>query len=611
MDTYRKLLDLFDARERWRLAGVFAAVLGTGLLEVVGVASIMPFMALVSNPDAALQNPWVRGLYDGLGFGSRQSFLVASGAAVLVLMTFTNAFSAFSTWIILRFSWRKHHAVSERLLRGYLYQPYSYFLSHNTANLSKNILTEAQTVVEGVLVPAMTLLARLITAALVLGLLLVVNVGLALTIMAVLGGAYAAIYLAYRGRTQHMGRERTEANAARYKAAAEALGGIKDVKVLGREEEFMRRFSAPSLSFSMTVARGLAMAQLPRYALDSLAFGGILLIVLYMLVVRGDAAQVIPIVSLYAVAGYRLLPTLQAAFHALARIRFSAPALDELHRDLFGGAAVAPPVPASAAAAEAPPPPPLPFAREIAVHDLAFRYEGTASRVLKGVSLAVPRNQSVALVGSTGSGKTTLVDIVLGLLEPEEGRITVDGVPVTDANRAGWKRMLGYVPQQIFLSDDTIARNIAFGVPEGRVDRAAVERAARIAHLHDFVCELPEGYETVVGERGVRLSGGQRQRIGIARALYHDPEVLILDEATSALDGITEDAVMQAIQELAHRKTIVLIAHRLRTVRHCDAIYLLERGRVAARGTYDELMETSAQFRSMAAGRPDAALLPG
>jgi ABC-type multidrug transport system fused ATPase/permease subunit len=571
----------------------------------------MPFMALVSNPDAALQNPWVRGLYDGLGFESRQSFLVASGAAVLVLMTFSNAFSAFSTWLILRFSWLKHHALSERLLRGYLYQPYSYFLTHNTANLGKNILTEAQAVVEGVLVPAMTLLARLITAALVLGLLLAVNVGLALTIMAVLGGAYTAIYVAYRGRTQHMGRERTEANAARYKAAAEALGGIKDVKVLGREEEFMRRFTQPSLSFSVTMARGFAVAQLPRYALDSLAFGGILLIVLYMLVVRGDAAQVIPIVSLYAVAGYRLLPTLQAAFHALARIRFSAPALDELHRDLFGGAAVASAASANPVAAEAPPAPPLPFEHEIAVHDLAFRYEGTTSRVLKGASLAVPRNRSVALVGSTGSGKTTLVDIVLGLLEPEEGRITVDGVPVTGANRPGWKRMLGYVPQQIFLSDDTIARNIAFGVPEGRVDRAAVERAARIAHLHDFVRELPEGYETVVGERGVRLSGGQRQRIGIARALYHDPEVLILDEATSALDGITEDAVMQAIQELAHRKTIVLIAHRLRTVRHCDAIYLLERGRVAARGTYDELMESSAQFRSMAAGRPDAALLPG
>ncbi|HEX6911165.1 MAG TPA: ABC transporter ATP-binding protein [Longimicrobium sp.] len=607
MQPYRKLLDLFDARERWRLAGVFATVLLTGLLEVVGVASIMPFMALVSNPDLALENAFVRGVYEGLGFGSVQAFLVASGAAVLVLMTFSNAFTAFSTWVILRFSWLKHHELSERLLRKYLYQPYGYFLSHNTANLSKNILTEAQTAVEGVLVPAMTLLARLITAALVLGLLLVVNVGLALTIMAVLGGAYALIYTAYRGRTQHLGRDRTEANAARYQAAAEALGGIKDVKVLGREEEFMRRFSAPSHTYSMAMARGFAIAQLPRYALDSLAFGGILLIVLYMLV-RGDAAQVIPVVSLYAVAGYRLLPTLQAAFHALARIRFSAPALDELHADLFGAEGpilAAPPADADAL------PAPLPFEREIGVSDLAFRYEGTASRVLKGVTLSVPRNRSVALVGSTGSGKTTLVDIVLGLLEPEDGRITVDGVPVTEANRAGWKRMLGYVPQQIFLSDDTIARNIAFGVPEERVDRAAVERAARIAHLHDFVQELPEGYGTMVGERGVRLSGGQRQRIGIARALYNDPEILVMDEATSALDGITEDAVMQAIQELAHRKTIVLIAHRLRTVRHCDAIYLLERGRVAAQGTYDELMESSAQFRSMAAGRPDAALQPG
>jgi ABC-type multidrug transport system fused ATPase/permease subunit len=606
MEIYRKLLNLFDSRERWQLAGVFAAVAFTGILEVVGVVSIMPFMALVASPRVALEQPLLAAVYRRMGFESVTAFLTFTGAAVLALMVITNAVTAYTTWLILRFSYDKYHALSHRLLAKYLFQPYTYFLTNNTASLAKNILTETQTVVEGVVVPALTVLARALVALMLVGLLFIYDPVLALSIAGVLGGAYALIFAVYRNRAVRTGQARVRENEVRFRVASEALGGIKDVKVLDREDEFLRRFDGPSSRFARHVATGFAIAQLPRYLLDSLAFGGVLLIVLYLIAVRGDAAGVIPAVSLYAVAGYRLLPTLQAIFHGMSRVRFSAPALDDMYEDLRTAGAA----PGRAAAPEAPAAP-LPFTREIEVRDLEFRYPGAPSRALRGVSLRVPRNHSIALVGSTGSGKTTLVDVVLGLLQPDSGDIVVDGAPVTGQNRAGWKRLLGYVPQQIFLSDDTIARNIAFGLPEGQVDRAAVERAARIAHLHDFVQTLPEGYETPVGERGVRLSGGQRQRIGIARALYHDPEVLILDEATSALDGVTEDAVMQAIQELSHRKTIVLIAHRLRTVRHCDAIYLLEGGEVVARGTYDELMESNARFRSMAAGRPDSALQPG
>lgn len=604
--TLRQIFELFDARERWLLGGVFLSVLLTGFLEVAGVASIMPFMALVADPDAAMSYPWMRSFYDFAGFTSVRAFLVFAGVLVFVLMILTNAFTAFSTWLILRFSWRKHHRLSEQLLQKYLHQPYSYFLGHNTSNLSKNILTEAQTVVEMAVVPAMTLVSRAIVAAFVIALLFFVDPGLAVTIGVVLGGAYALIYLIYRRTTGQIGAERLASNEARFKAASEALGGIKDVKVLSREPEFMARFSAPSKRFSENMATAFTIAQLPRYALDTLAFGGLLLMVLYFLLVRGEVGQVIPIVSLYAVAGYRLLPTLQQVFHSAARLRFGAPALKALHADLthVGEGEAPPPAPESGA-------PEVPFSSALEVRELGFRYPNTESWALHGVSVLVPHNQTVALVGQTGSGKTTLVDVVLGLLSPQEGEILVDGNLITAENLRAWKRRVGYVPQQIFLSDDTIARNIAFGLPENEVERGAVERAARIANLHDFITTLPQGYETVVGERGVRLSGGQRQRIGIARALYADPDVLIMDEATSALDGITEDTVMQAIRELNRRKTIILIAHRLRTVRHCDLIYLLEDGRVVAKGTYDSLLRENPQFKSMAtagAARPNPAV---
>jgi ABC-type multidrug transport system fused ATPase/permease subunit len=276
----------------------------------------------------------------------------------------------------------------------------------------------------------------------------------------------------------------------------------------------------------------------------------------------------------------------------LTQLRFAGPALDSLHRDLVS---LAPqPVQAPAAA-------PLPLARAITLEGITYAYPKAPRAAVQGLALEIPAFTTVGLVGATGSGKTTTVDIILGLLEPQAGQLRVDGAPITAENRRAWQRSLGYVPQQIFLADDTVAANIAFGIPKNQIDREAVERAARIANLHDFVTlEMPQGYSTVVGERGIRLSGGQRQRIGIARALYHRPQVLILDEATSALDNLTEQAVMEAVHALGHEITIILIAHRLSTVRDCDHIYLLEKGQLTAQGTYDELVAGNKRFRRMA-----------
>ncbi len=590
------LWDLLTRGERLRVAGLVGAMALTAVFELLGIFSIVPFIGLVSNPELVEESQWAARVYELVGFTSVTAFLTATGFAVLFLLAFSNAFSAFAIWLNLRFSWATYHRLSVDLLRRYLNRPYAYYLDRNTAGLGKNILSEIGSVVSGVLMPSLLVLTKGIAAAGILAVLVAVDPVLALIVGVVLGGAYAVIYRVVRRGQNRIGRVRVDAQAARFRAATEPLSGIKDVKVLGREEEFVQRYSRPSRAFTEAMATNGAVSQLPRYALESLAFGGILLIVLYLLQFEQDFRGALPMMTLYAVAGYRLMPGLQQIFQGVTQIRFQLPALVEVHRDLEGWRTGAASVPAGSSPRE-----------EDEVHvrldSVRFTYPGAEAPAIREVSLEVPRNRTVGLVGATGAGKTTLVDLILGLLPVDQGTILLDGVEVSPATRGGLAGRLGYVPQDIYLADDTVRRNIAFGVPDEDIDTEAVERAARIAKVADFVESLPDGYEQVVGERGVRFSGGQRQRIGIARALYHDPSVLILDEATSALDGVTEGTVMEAIRELEHQKTIIVIAHRLTTVRHCDTIFLLEDGRVADAGRYDDLLERNPRFRAMAGVR--------
>jgi ATP-binding cassette, subfamily B, bacterial PglK len=337
------------------------------------------------------------------------------------------------------------------------------------------------------------------------------------------------------------------------------------------------------------------------------AFGGILLLTLYLLRSYGHFSRVLPLLALYAFAGYRLVPALQKVYQHLAKLRFGMPAMHILYRDFME-------IKDNQSTIEDSDQPRLVPQASITLDKIQFTYPGAQSPVLKGISIDIPVNSAIGLVGATGSGKTTTVDIILGLLRPQAGQLLVDGKPIfnnPDQLSAispkpllrSWQRALGYVPQNIHLSDDTIAANIAFGIPSEEIDMEAVIRAATISELHRFVIrELHKGYETVVGERGVRLSGGELQRVGIARALYHEPSVLIMDEATASLDNVTEKYVIQAIKRMKGKHTIILIAHRLTTVRDCDTIVLLDHGEIKARGTYDDLVENNEQFRNMAAG---------
>lgn len=592
LEAVGKLYALMSRGERRRFFLLLPPVTIMALLQVVGIASVLPFLALVTNPGVIETNSYLAWAYDFLGFGSVDSFLIFAGLAVLVLLVASNAFTAFTEYLLLRYSWHLNHSLSVRLLKEYLAKPYVFFLDRNTAGLATNILSEVKQAVRGFVLASLQLITRGIVTAFILGLLVALYPLLALLTFGFLGAAYGVTFLLVRRGMAEAGRLRSQSDRARFQAASEALSGIKDIKILGREEPFLRRFERHSRTYEKQMARQQIIALLPRYAFETIAFGGMLLIVLVLLMQGSGVAQIVPTLGVFAFATLRLLPALQNLFASLTAMRFTTSSIDVLHRDLQATGRHEMPAAASA---------PLPFERSLELRGIRFSYPGTDKPVLDDFGLKIEANTSVGLVGATGSGKTTTVDILLGLLVPEEGQLVVDGVPVTEENRRAWQMNLGYVPQQIYLSDDTIAANIAFGVRKDQVDMAAVERAARLANIHDFiVSDLAAGYETVVGERGVRLSGGQRQRLGIARALYHDPSVLVFDEATSALDGVTEESIFRAVAELGRSKTIVTIAHRLTTVRDCDRIYLLDGGEVEAAGTFDELMATSERFRAMA-----------
>ena len=594
MKMLKKFFDLLTKQERKNAVFLLVMILIMALLDALGVASIMPFIAVLATPELLETNVFLKTIYNfsnSLGIKTVEQFLFLLGLLVLVILVSSLAFKAFVTYAQLRFALMREYSVGRRLVEGYLHQPYSWFLSRNSADLGKNILSEVNEVIGGGMIPLMTLIAQSAVAIALLTLVILVDPKLALIVSLTLVTAYALIFKAASGLLSTMGKERVIANQARFTAVNEAFGAAKEVKVGRLEQVYIRRFSGPAQIYARNQAAASVISQLPRFAIEALAFGGLLLLVLYLMAQHGSFAYSLPTIARYAFAGYRLMPALQQIYGSLSRLRFLGPALDALHADLTSLQTTHPNHSQEAIAPE----------QTIHLNRIQYRYPGAPKLALKSLNLSIPANSTVGFVGASGSGKTTAVDLILGLLEAQEGTLEVDGQPITDCNRRSWQRTIGYVPQQIYLADASVAANIAFGVDAKDIDQAAVERAAKIANLHEFVVnELPQQYQTILGERGVRLSGGQRQRIGIGRALYHNPRVLVLDEATSALDNITERTVMEAVHNLGHGITIILIAHRLSTVRQCDLIYLLERGVLKASGTYKELITKNKHFAAMA-----------
>ena len=549
-----KVWALFGAAEKRHAVLMLFLIVLMAVAETVGVLSVIPFLSVLSRPEVVQENIWLRAVFERFGFASLRDFIIALGLVTMAVVVLASAFKTITLHQVNRFVHLQRHSLSTRLLSRYLHQPYEFFLVRNPSVLAKNVLSEVDQLTFELLQPLSQLIAQ---GAVVLAMVLLVflfDPWMALCIVVSVGLLYGMIYLLVRKRLGRIGTSRQAANAGRYQSCNEALGGIKDVKVTHSVPAYMHAFSCDSREFSRHSATAETLSQSPLYIVEAVGYAGLILIALTLLLRSGgDLAQVLPALGLYGFAAYRLLPAVQIMYRGFARLRFSTAVLDNIHHDLNLAQAgtqrstgiIQPQT-------------------EIRLQGIRYAYPSSPDRpVLDGFSLVIPANTSVGIAGRSGAGKSTVMDVLLGLLHPQAGSLSVDGVPITSHNVANWQKSIGYVPQHIYLADASVAENIAFGVPKGQIDMQAVGRAARAAQIHDFVIgELPDGYDARIGDRGIRLSGGQRQRVGIARALYRDPPVLFMDEATSALDSESEKAVNEAIRTLSGGKTIVLIAHR-------------------------------------------------
>ncbi|ODV27245.1 MAG: ABC transporter ATP-binding protein [Rhodanobacter sp. SCN 68-63] len=563
IETLKKVWSVFTPAERRKARWMLVLVVLMAMAETASVLSVMPFLSVLGRPAVVQESPALSQVSRWLGTSDTRQFIFALGFASIALVVSSSLFKTVTLHVLNRFVHMERHSISTRLLSRYLQQPYEFFLIHNPSILAKNVLSEVDRLLFELIHPLSQLLAQGAVLLAMAVLIFCYDPLTATGILAVLSLLYGSIYGLVRKRLARIGTERQHADGLRYQTCNEVLGGIKDVKVTHATQAYLGHFERASHLFSRHVATSETLAQSPLYLVEATGYTGLIVIALALLLKTNDIAHVLPALGLYGFAAYRMLPSAQIMYRGFAKLRFASSSLDSVARDL------ALPVECLPAPAE-----PLPLDREIRLRGIRYAYPSAPEKwIFEGLDLVIPARTSVGIVGKSGSGKSTLMDILLGLLRPQAGSMSVDSTPITPDTAARWQRSIGYVPQHIYLADTSIAENIAFGMAPDTIDIAAVERAARAAQIHDFIVDkLPNGYETKIGDRGIRLSGGQRQRIGIARALYRDPPVLLMDEATSALDSATEEALNIAIRTLSGSKTILIIAHKEATLLHCDKI---------------------------------------
>nr|WP_276316704.1 ABC transporter ATP-binding protein [Halomonas flagellata] len=594
--SLKALCGLLTGEQRKRLLRLQLLVVFMALAEVAGVVAIGPFMALVGDMSRLEGDGAVARLYSMIGFGDPADFLFWMGVSVLAALTVASCISMFTVWRLSMYGQQIGAELSTRLYRHYMQQPWLFHAGGSSAQLTNKISQECQRITDKIIAPLMKMNARVVMVLFMSIAIFVYNPVVASTGVIVFLFVYLVLYRTVRRKLVSNGKAISRTQRERFKLMAEGFGGIKDALLLGRQPVFNQRFEKCSRRFGRARGTTKALSEVPRYAMELVAFGSVIFLVLYFLSAhQGNLGDILPVLSVFALSGLKLLPAFQQIYTSVATIRGNLAAFDSIHEDLLDSrhAEYQDPLPASAAGY-------VQFHQAIELRNVVFHYPGKEEAALDKLSLTVPANQVIGLVGASGSGKSTAIDILLALIEPDSGEFLIDGEPFNEGVKRAWQNSLGFVSQSIFLADASIRENIAFGLPDEQTDDDRVQRAASMARLDELISQLPDGLETRVGERGIQLSGGQRQRIGIARALYDDAGILILDEATSALDGITEKLVMDAIHDFSGKKTIIMIAHRLATVRKCDCIYLMESGRVIDHGKYDELVERNIVFQRMA-----------
>ena len=596
MNLFSKILFLLSKSEKKNFFLLLTLSLFVALFEALGIASILPFVMLLTSPNVVETNFFFKTVYEFstfFGVNNLEDFIFFFGINVFFLLIFSIFFRGISQYLLTKFALMREYSISKRIFQNYLSEPYVWFLDRQTSDLTKNILSEVKVIIDSALIPLLNLISQAIVLISLLILLFLTDPELAILSFIVFGTGYLLIFISVKTLLSKMGSQRLLSNQERFNIVKEAFGSSKEVKIRNLEEMYTKQFEKPAKNFAISQSTATIIALMPRYFIEGIAFGGIILMILIFLSKGGEIQLILPSISLFIFAGYRMMPSLQQVYLALAQLRFSNAGLDLIYEYLrnkninYG-------IEESKILNN------IEFKNSLSLENICYSYPNSEKKILVNISLKIPAFSKIGIVGSTGSGKTTLVDILIGLLKPAGGKLLIDGQETSIYNQESWKKKIGYIPQQIFLIDASIASNIAYGVNQADIDYDAVKKSINLSGMHEFIFnELPDNYNTIVGENGVKLSGGQRQRIGIARAIYHNPELLVLDEATSSLDNLTEEFVMNSIVNKMGKKTIIIVAHRLSTIKQCDKIFFLNNGKLEQEGSYENLYENNQNFRKM------------
>jgi ATP-binding cassette subfamily C protein len=585
----RACLSLLSPQARWRWLALLPLALAAATSEAVGAGAAFGLISILSDPARAATLPIASWFYAHLPRQDPPAVILTFTLLVMAFYIGRNVFLTAVTWVQERALDSAVRELSHRLLAAYLGAPYAFHFGRNSAGLINRVTDAVHNVFRGVLGSLLSTASEALVVSGIVVVLALASPGVTAIAVVVVGGLLVLPLTLSRKATARWGRAVSQLDTEILQTLQQGLGGVKEVKVIGRESFFLSQFDERMAEAARLRARYVAVAAALRMGVETTFVCGLLGVSL-LLTLRGGAAA-LPLLGLFAYAGFRLIPASNRIMLYIAQLRYSRAWIHDLRADL-----TALPAPLSADAVDVEP---IRFTRALALERVSYTYAGEPEPVLVDVGLTIAKGESIGVVGPSGAGKSTLIDLLLGLLEPTAGRITVDGRDIATAIRS-WRRHIGYVPQEPFILDDTVRRNVAFGVADAEVDDRRVMAALRMAQLAEVLAGLPRGLDTMLGEHGTRLSGGQRQRVAVARALYHEPEVLIFDEATSALDTPTERELIAALDALRGVKTLIVIAHRLTTVRRCDRLALLRDGRVAAVGPYDDLLARDPGFREMA-----------
>ena len=594
MNNLKKILFILTYKEKKNALILLIMMIITGLLEAIGVLSVAPFILVLLNPEIVDTNKILKISYDFTkfyGISSIDQYLIFLGTVFFLILIISISFKT------LTFYWQRRYAVScefsvgARLFKSYLHQPYKWFLNRNSSEIIKNIFSEVSFLISYGIKPISEIFSQSIIVTMILASLIIFDPIISIFMIAFFvifyGITYYMFTINFLGR---IGKERVSLGTLIYTIVVEALGAVKELKVGRLENIYVEKYAKIAKVIKKNSSIEEMVGILPRSALEIFSFGGTILLIIYYLSVDKNFSTIIPIISMYVFAGYRLLPAIQKIYIASTQLRQLEPCLNVIHTDIkdlkfleynYVDKSLEP-------------------KKYISLNNIDFTYPNQIKKSLNNINLKIPINHIVGIVGATGSGKSTIVDVILSLLEPERGTLEIDDIIIDRFNKRSWQSSIGYVPQQIYLIDDTISANISLGKDSEYIKSENIIRAAKIANIHNFITQdLPLKYETVVGEKGIRLSGGQRQRIGIARALYNNPKVLILDEATNALDSYTENLILNEISNIRKNITAIIITHRLVTLMRCDKIFIIDDGKINGEGKFDELQKSNNLFQRL------------